>query len=378
MGSSPLARGLRDAPHHHHRRLGIIPARAGFTRRVAFRVCVSWDHPRSRGVYRRRPRRRPRPEGSSPLARGLLRGGGGMGGRRGIIPARAGFTSSAVTMVRRRWDHPRSRGVYDWGAPVSESIRGSSPLARGLRPAQTSSPATVWIIPARAGFTKPLHPTTPHAGDHPRSRGVYPRPRATSRIAFWIIPARAGFTMAGPVLSGPLPGSSPLARGLLPTHPLNPSSGRIIPARAGFTPLRARCSRRKPDHPRSRGVYYLYLSSIYSIFGSSPLARGLRAMERWGGARAWIIPARAGFTKRWCAPIILLPDHPRSRGVYAPGGEGMATHLGSSPLARGLPVLRIRSGVPEGIIPARAGFTGAPDRCGRAGGDHPRSRGVYL
>ena len=91
-----------------------------------------------------------------------------------------------------------------------------------------------------------------------------------------------------------------------------------------------------------------------------------------------IIPARAGFTAH--APASPNPgtDHPRSRGVYACVGARVRVSGGSSPLARGL--LRGGRGLspPAGIIPARAGFTPQPRRGERPGGDHPRSRGVYL
>ena len=70
-----------------------------------------------------------------------------------------------------------------------------------------------------------------------------------------------------------------------------------------------------------------------------------------------IIPARAGFTNYDLLVRVGDEDHPRSRGVYIPGGVILRETYGSSPLARGL-----RSGASEwapsdGIIPARAGFT---------------------
>ena len=70
--------------------------------------------------------------GSSPLARGLLIGGDLQNAKRGIIPARAGFTMSDYGTQSGQKDHPRSRGVYmakAWQMPWKV---GSSPLARGL------------------------------------------------------------------------------------------------------------------------------------------------------------------------------------------------------------------------------------------------------
>ena len=51
-------------------------------------------------------------EGSSPLARGLLRKHGVKAAAGRIIPARAGFTVSAFAKAASKEDHPRSRGVY--------------------------------------------------------------------------------------------------------------------------------------------------------------------------------------------------------------------------------------------------------------------------
>ena len=234
-GSSPLARGLREAVRHPPGRDGIIPARAGFT------------HPADPAA--------PLPSGSSPLARGLLVPPGEGDLDAGIIPARAGFTSSTPPIVWSAMDHPRSRGVYD--------------------AAYVYGVATRWIIPARAGFTRP--PSRPPCGgrDHPRSRGVYgttsslrppvtgssplarglPPPTGWRGPSLWIIPARAGFTerrQAGSaarrdhprsrgVYWGPsastaaAPGSSPLARGLRRVIGRVIGVGGIIPARAGFT-----------------------------------------------------------------------------------------------------------------------------------------------
>ena len=193
-GSSPLARGLREA--HHSRRLsrGIIPARAGFT------ICAS--------------RREPSPIGSSPLARGLPASGVGLDPAPRIIPARAGFTFNAVSKIKEGEDHPRSRGVYRARAIRICLKSGSSPLARGLLQLPDLGQERGRIIPARAGFTVRFEGGPPADGDHPRSRGVY---------------AHHNFAIGG---GG---GSSPLARGLRPAEGHSALRHRIIPARAGFT-----------------------------------------------------------------------------------------------------------------------------------------------
>ena len=175
-GSSPLARGLRAASETRRGTGGIIPARAGFTAPSPSAGPKWRDHPRSRGVYTQNTLLSSLYTGSSPLARGLLWRPRATGSPIRIIPARAGFTRRALVRGGGRRDHPRSRGVYcvEGGAPAPAP--GSSPLARGLRTVADASAAQAGIIPARAGFTRPLRRATARARDHPRSRGVYSPP----------------------------------------------------------------------------------------------------------------------------------------------------------------------------------------------------------
>ena len=176
----------------------------------------------------------------------------------------------------------------------------------------------------------------------------------------------------------PFQGSSPLARGLLDDRRVGDAVVGIIPARAGFTHRRGVRRNRRVDHPRSRGVYSLVVCESVQLGGSSPLARGLREQLDWLRAAMGIIPARAGFTKRWASPINLLPDHPRSRGVYSAGKKTPRKRAGSSPLARGLRLPPSGGRHSRWIIPARAGFTSRPGLRWPGQGDHPRSRGVYM
>ena len=214
-------------------------------------------------------------------------------------------------------------------------------------------------------------------GDHPRSRGVY-------------APARRRRPSRG--------GSSPLARGLRRPASHWRYSGRIIPARAGFTPRFSVRRGQSWDHPRSRGVYARGDCRHCDDRGSSPLARGLPGQPVPAGEPGRIIPARAGFTRSYLGSPPMLKDHPRSRGVYAaaprvrvmppgiiPARAGFTTKankdtgevVGSSPLARGLRA-HLAHGLGLGrIIPARAGFTFYFITSVEYVADHPRSRGVY-
>ena len=153
---------------------------------------------------------------------------------------------------------------------------------------------------------------------------------------------------------------------------------RIIPARAGFTRARRGKGPRAADHPRSRGVYCDCGRFVAAQKGSSPLARGLRILRDAARTATRIIPARAGFTDPCGLPASQRQDHPRSRGVYPGAAASRGDPLGSSPLARGLRVREPWTCWAVGIIPARAGFTDGSITLSANTRDHPRSRGVYL
>ena len=318
-GSSPLARGLQLVILVRGLRRGIIPARAGFTSLAVCAASLAADHPRSRGVYLLSRVSVAYRRGSSPLARGLRLNNAGI--------------------RHLRVDHPRSRGVYGDLVDRLRAAGGSSPLARGLLVQIDEVMSPIRIIPARAGFTRLPHRECHDCRDHPRSRGVY---TSTANTTGWRV------------------GSSPLARGLRPAVIRAIEQVRIIPARAGFTLSGPPSSLLIRDHPRSRGVYSHPAITFPVSGGSSPLARGLPLSSRVNDAIGGIIPARAGFT----APLFFLGDepgdHPRSRGVYPSRALNPSRARGSSPLARGLHPLRSSMSASCGIIPARAGFTSRP------------------
>ena len=317
-GSSPLARGLLGARRAVLRMLRIIPARAGFTMRGGWPALVSRDHPRSRGVYLIDRSVPSECIGSSPLARGLRGRRPAEGEVRGIIPARAGFTSPHPGPPAPCPDHPRSRGVYPVLSRLAGAVEGSSPLARGLPGGAGSCTHGLRIIPARAGFTRKEDGVGDGPADHPRSRGVYCPAGVPSSFGGGssplarglpvrlddfdddarIIPARAGFTASLTFFSASWYGSSPLARGLRRRRQIIQRGLGIIPARAGFTICGGRMVGRGGDHPRSRGVYEDRAVVDAYVGGSSPLARGLRQHAGVLRRETRIIPARAGFTRR--------------------------------------------------------------------------------
>ena len=252
----PRSRGVYATPSRSSTGpSGIIPARAGFTLTPATAASSPRDHPRSRGVYSRSAGRGSARSGSSPLARGL--------------PAP---WAAAVRVAR---DHPRSRGVYHGVRQAVTVDAGSSPLARGLQDGWRGAGPRPGIIPARAGFTSSAAPMMSPARDHPRSRGVYCRAGRVDGVGLGIIPARAGFT-GGPHDRARGRRDHPRSRGVYPGFYADEN---VI-----------------ADHPRSRGVYVINLSCAIVTGGSSPLARGLRRRSLLLLGGPGIIPARAGFT----------------------------------------------------------------------------------
>ena len=272
--------------------------------------------------------------GSSPLARGALADDHLVVSPPGIIPARAGSACRRRGSPAQRRDHPRSRGERQrepWG---SRGRGGSSPLARGARPRQSSPPVPGRIIPARAGSApRGCSGCTP-TWDHPRSRGER-RIRLTH--------------------TGPRAGSSPLARGAPAVHAVRVSGQGIIPARAGSASRAWWAVRHQRDHPRSRGERCSNPAPGRGGRGSSPLARGaLMTLPRTSNPQG-IIPARAGSATTTSSTPGSARDHPRSRGERMGDTSVDLVVEGSSPLARGAlahvvpPRRRVR------IIPARAG-----------------------
>ena len=128
--------------------------------------------------------------------------------------------------------HPRLRGELGMAAKIAAATAGSSPLTRGTLTEYLSKWPASRFIPAYAGNSLPVNPTSTEGPVHPRLRGelmVY----GTAQDAAGFIPAYAGNsslihsslmeTTVHPRLRGELAklrfeerdgdGSSPLTRG---------------------------------------------------------------------------------------------------------------------------------------------------------------------
>ena len=112
IGSSPLARGTpsyRTARTWSHR---FIPAGAGNTSKIASTRGTSTVHPRWRGEHKSAQLRRGRRGGSSPLARGTRPSRTPRPACCRFIPAGAGNTLTLTYRLARAAVHPRWRGEH--------------------------------------------------------------------------------------------------------------------------------------------------------------------------------------------------------------------------------------------------------------------------
>ena len=150
---------------------------------------------------------------------------------------------------------------------------------------------------------------------------------------------------------------------------------RLIPARAGKTAAATGALIYIPAHPRSRGENPTAWARRPGELGSSPLARGKPLVFGDLLSNERLIPARAGKTTRGRTGGLCCRAHPRSRGENCKVQRVHLSSSGSSPLARGkLDTGTVEKGA-DGLIPARAGKTGRPAFFLLAAQAHPRSRG---
>ena len=152
-------------------------------------------------------------------------------------------------------------------------------------------------------------------------------------------------------------GSSPLARGTRGNLMEVRVVLRLIPARAGNTVTMCAPAVLPPAHPRSRGEHRGSICALWITLGSSPLARGTPAAFISVGIFLRLIPARAGNTVDANSYYAQWTAHPRSRGEHRTAYDGFTPYVGSSPLARGTLRRIIACLFRVRLIPARAGNT---------------------
>ena len=250
---------------------------------------------------------------------------------------------------------PHARGAPT--PPTCLSCRtGSSPHARGAPLDVVNRSVMAGIIPACAGSTVDFRAIFNVFRDHPRMRGEHHSCASMATASM---------------------GSSPHARG---AHKTIKSACRrvgIIPACAGSTNFANPRRHRHWDHPRMRGEHRRNRSTAEMSKGSSPHARGAQAIREEKTAKAGIIPACAGSTRRGRLSGSSAGDHPRMRGEHSKSHVASSPTLGSSPHARGAPLAHRLVKDVIGIIPACAGSTSRVTSRATRHWDHPRMRGEH-
>ena len=163
-----------------------------------------------------------------------------------------------------------------------------------------------------------------------------------------------------------LVGSPPHTRGILCCRCPRDLSSRITPAHAGNTLAYQSCFGAHQDHPRTRGEYASQSCLQGAYVGSPPHTRGIRIIMNMEITTGRITPAHAGNTIATRGQIILLKDHPRTRGEYAIAVITACVGSGSPPHTRGIQKVWITS---------RRWLR--MDYFPKMVEDHPRTRGEY-
>ena len=170
-GSSPRVRGKRRTRLPGPSRCGLIPARAGKTGWSSARTGAATAHPRACGENAPRRHCTQRAGGSSPRVRGkparIRRGRVCLG----LIPARAGKTRRRRSRSARPRAHPRACGENSRRSMYASLRSGSSPRVRGKLTRAAASLQGVGLIPARAGKTRRTSHRISASGAHPRACG---------------------------------------------------------------------------------------------------------------------------------------------------------------------------------------------------------------
>ena len=170
-GSSPLTRGKRHHPVLQRVRGRLIPAHAGKTFQAELEMIQDRAHPRSRGENLIWSLPDATAGGSSPLTRGKRRRGSRRLRNCGLIPAHAGKTVVSDSSLANFRAHPRSRGENPTAYRGNAANAGSSPLTRGKRPITCAIFQCKGLIPAHAGKTDRACTLIHKDRAHPRSRG---------------------------------------------------------------------------------------------------------------------------------------------------------------------------------------------------------------
>ena len=150
-GSSPPARGTPRSPRWQPTCIRFIPACAGNTRECEPPRLPSTVHPRLRGEHGATLINAEMSTGSSPPARGTRVERRHQWPWCRFIPACAGNTWAAPPFTPQPAVHPRLRGEHNEISMKTTGHPGSSPPARGTRPAGLPLPRGMAVHPRLRG-----------------------------------------------------------------------------------------------------------------------------------------------------------------------------------------------------------------------------------
>ncbi len=150
-GSSPRARGTVKGSLKRDLVIRFIPAGAGNRLRLARVLALLPVHPRGRGEQLLLAVSTLPSSGSSPRARGTVRYLLARAGKVRFIPAGAGNSSMAFRAAMPHSVHPRGRGEQPHSFAASSGSSGSSPRARGTGCVEYPRTCRRRFIPAGAG-----------------------------------------------------------------------------------------------------------------------------------------------------------------------------------------------------------------------------------
>ncbi len=272
---SPRERGCPVDGRRGWQREEVLPARAGVSR-LAWRRCArASSAPRASGGVPSLPSTSVVSAPCSPRERGCPDGQGLGGGAGGVLPARAGVSRRSAPTSFSRAGAPRASGVSrSWWTSTGARCRAPrasggvpntypdvalqlacSPRERGCPGRGPDLGAAAPVLPARAGVSRRGTGTTRARGGAPRASGGVPSSDRQPCCTAFVLPARAGVSRAWAYFGGRTPGAPrasggvPMTRTLITMRyacsprergcPVQVSglhrAGVVLPARAGVS-----------------------------------------------------------------------------------------------------------------------------------------------
>ncbi len=153
--------------------MGITPTCVGNTTSIEGTGSLEGDHPHLRGEYPSQPSAHFNIRGSPPLAWGIRCNRRKECLEAGITPTCVGNTHRAAKREDSSKDHPHLRGEYLTKLLMNVWAEGSPPLAWGIRVISIAFLESVRITPTCVGNTVPRLPRWIAHQDHPHLRGEY-------------------------------------------------------------------------------------------------------------------------------------------------------------------------------------------------------------